>query len=198
MSEILEASLYLVEQLGYGDKIPAGFVITGGSAYLENIKSLGAAITDHCVRLANVQGNISDKSVDSSYDTTASSSIGSVLYAFDHKPSTQPLYEADTNKKESADKNGEPIPEEKPKTSLFGRFFGGKAKGETKKEAQQEEPEVIAAQTWAPAGGHDEPKQKSEPRPVPTPQKGNKKTKKNEPADDGIFGTIFGELNNEA
>lgn len=85
VSEILEAAYYIIEKSGYINKIPTGLVITGGTAYLERIKDLARAITGMRVRLANAQGNISESSRQSCFDTTASSIVGALIDSFDHE-----------------------------------------------------------------------------------------------------------------
>ncbi len=84
-SEILEAAYYLIEKSGYINKIPTGLVITGGTAYLEHIKELARAITGMRVRLANAQGNISESSKISCFDTNASSIVGALIDSFNHE-----------------------------------------------------------------------------------------------------------------
>ena len=84
-SEILEAAYYIIEKSGYLEKIPTGLVITGGTAYLEHIKELARAITGMRVRLANAQGNISESSKSSCFDTTASSIVGALIDSFNHE-----------------------------------------------------------------------------------------------------------------
>ncbi|MBO4557600.1 MAG: cell division protein FtsA [Bacteroidales bacterium] len=85
VSEILEAAYYLIEKSGYINKIPTGLVITGGTAYLEHIKELARAITGMRVRLANAQGNISESSKTSCFDTTACSIVGALIDSFEHE-----------------------------------------------------------------------------------------------------------------
>ncbi len=85
VSEIMEAAYYVIEQAGYISKIPAGLVITGGTAYLERIRDLAKAITGFRVRLANAQGNIADTSVDGSFDTYACSIVGALIDGFNHE-----------------------------------------------------------------------------------------------------------------
>lgn len=85
VSEILEAAYYLIEKSGYINKIPTGLVITGGTAYLEHIKELARAITGMRVRLANAQGNISESSKRSCFDTTACSLIGALIDSFNNE-----------------------------------------------------------------------------------------------------------------
>ena len=84
-SEILEAAYYIIEKSGYLNKIPTGLVITGGTAYLEHIKELARAITGMRVRLANAQGNISESSKQSCFDTTACSIVGALIDSFNHE-----------------------------------------------------------------------------------------------------------------
>ena len=84
-SEILEAAYYIIEKSGYLEKIPTGLVITGGTAYLEHIKELARAITGMRVRLANAQGNISESSKQSCFDTTACSIVGALIDGFNHE-----------------------------------------------------------------------------------------------------------------
>jgi len=84
-SEILEAAYYLIEKSGYINKIPTGLVITGGTAYMEHIKELARAITGMRVRLANAQGNISEASKQSCFDTTACSIVGALIDCFNNE-----------------------------------------------------------------------------------------------------------------
>lgn len=84
-SEILEAAYYIIEKSGYLNKIPTGLVITGGTAYLEHIKELARAITGMRVRLANAQGNISESSKISCFDTNSSSIVGALIDSFNHE-----------------------------------------------------------------------------------------------------------------
>lgn len=84
VSEILEAAYYLIEKSGYINKIPTGLVITGGTAYMEHIKELARAITGMRVRLANAQGNISESSKQSCFDTTACSILGALIDSFNN------------------------------------------------------------------------------------------------------------------
>ena len=85
VSEILEAAYYMIEKSGYINKIPTGLVITGGTAYMEHIKELARAITGFRVRLANAQGNISESSRQSCFDTTACSIIGALIDSFENE-----------------------------------------------------------------------------------------------------------------
>ncbi|MBQ7222117.1 MAG: cell division protein FtsA [Bacteroidales bacterium] len=110
MCEIFEAALYIIEQAGYGDKIPAGIVVTGGTCYMENIKDLGRAITGHNIRLANALGNISDSSKESCFDTYSSSIVGAVVRGLDGNVSLNG---------ESA-KYAPKVTQESIKTNLFG------------------------------------------------------------------------------
>ena len=65
-------------------RIPSGIVITGGTAYLDYIRELARSLTGCKVRLANAQGNISDSSVESSFNTTSCSIVGTLLDSFEH------------------------------------------------------------------------------------------------------------------
>ena len=85
VSEILEAAFYLIEKSGYINKIPTGLVITGGTAYMEHIKELARAITGMRVRLANAQGNISEASQRSCFDTTSCSIVGALIDSFNNE-----------------------------------------------------------------------------------------------------------------
>lgn len=84
VSEILEAAYYLIEKSGYINKIPTGLVVTGGTAYMEHIKELARAITGMRVRLANSQGNISEASQRSCFDTTACSIVGALIDSYNN------------------------------------------------------------------------------------------------------------------
>ena len=105
VSEILEAAYYLIEKSGYINKIPTGLVITGGTAYMEHIKELARAITGLRVRLANAQGNISESSRQSCFDTTACSIIGALIDSFDNESELERGQAASRNAKPQQDTN---------------------------------------------------------------------------------------------
>ncbi len=144
MSEIFEAARYIIEEAGYGDKIPAGIVLTGGTCYMENIRELAKAIFEKNVRLANAGGSITDSSEESCFDTYATSIAGAMMVAFDEIDPSRlaqrvPLPEDGPAK----DIFGEDIkdePEQKPQpasSGIFGRIKGRNPKPKEPKESKE-------------------------------------------------------------
>lgn len=112
VSEILEAAYYLIEKSGYINKIPTGLVITGGTAYMEHIKELARAITGMRVRLANAQGNISESSKQSCFDTSACSIIGALIDSFENESELDDNHAGSRNAKPTQEADifkGQPI-----------------------------------------------------------------------------------------
>ena len=88
MSEILDAVKYLIDNSAYGSRIPAGVVITGGTAYLSHLPLLSGAILGRKVRLAAPRSSIADDSVEAANDTFASTAVGLLLEFYEPKLST--------------------------------------------------------------------------------------------------------------
>lgn len=88
MSEILDAVKYLIDGSAYGDRIPAGVVITGGTSYLSHLPLLSGAILGRKVRLAAPRSSIADDSVEAANDTFASTAVGLLLEFYEPKLST--------------------------------------------------------------------------------------------------------------
>ena len=88
VSEILDAVKYLIDNSAYGDRIPAGVVITGGTAYLSHLPLLAGAILERKVRLAAPRSSIADDSVEAANDTFASTAVGLLLEFYEPKLST--------------------------------------------------------------------------------------------------------------
>ena len=142
MTEIFEAVKYVIEQSGFWNKIPAGFVITGGTCYMEYIRDLAKAVLEKNVRLGNASGNISDNSAESSFDANSSSAVGSLicgLNEIDVLYTTQQVPTVDLGSSQSTNIFGEELPktEEAPVKSNSGsRLFGGKKESKQNKEKQ--------------------------------------------------------------
>jgi cell division protein FtsA len=139
MSEILEAARYVIEEAGYGDKIPAGIVLTGGTCYMENIRELAKAIFEKNVRLANAGGNITDSSEESCFDTYATSIAGAMMVAFEEIAPDRLAQRV-------------PLPEEGPAKNIFGE--------EEDKEPAQ--PQPTAKRTFFPK--RDKPQKPDRPK----------------------------------
>ena len=88
MSEILDAVKYLIDGSEYGKRIPAGVVITGGTAYLNHLPMLAGAILGRKIRLAAPRSAIADDSVEGALDTGASTVVGLLLEFYQPKLST--------------------------------------------------------------------------------------------------------------
>ena len=88
MSEILDAVKYLIDNSNYAERIPAGVVITGGTAYLSHLPLLAGAILERKVRLAAPRSSIADDSVEAANDTFASTAVGLLLEFYEPRLST--------------------------------------------------------------------------------------------------------------
>lgn len=88
MSEILDAVKYLIDNSEYGTRIPAGVVITGGTAYLNHLPLLAGAILGRKVRLAAPRSAIADDSVEAALDTVSSTVVGLLLEFYEPRLST--------------------------------------------------------------------------------------------------------------
>ena len=88
VSEILDAVKYLIDNSDYGDRIPAGVVITGGTAYLSHLPLLAGAILERKVRLAAPRSSIADDSNEAATDTYSSTAVGLLLEFYEPKLST--------------------------------------------------------------------------------------------------------------
>ena len=82
-AEILEAVRYTIDNSPFSAKLPAGVVLTGGTAHLGSIRQLAQAILGRKVRLAAPRTSIASGSVEDSYDTYASVAVGLVLEGFE-------------------------------------------------------------------------------------------------------------------
>ena len=142
LTEIFEAVEYTIEQSGFANKI-TGIVITGGTAYIDEIKVLAKAVTGYGCRLANAQGKIHDKSAESCFDTYSASIIGCLcdsfekgiekianmapnkeLFGKDHFTEKEPDVEAGSDNK-NTDKKGQ---DNKTKNNSTRRSFFGRPK----------------------------------------------------------------------
>ena len=124
MSEIFEAARYIIEQSGYGEKIPAGIVLTGGTCYMENIRELAKAIFERNVRLANAGGHITESSEESIFDTYSTSIAGAMMVAFDEiEASRMPQHV--------------PLPDDGPAKNIFGE----EVTSETEQARQPQQPQ---------------------------------------------------------
>ncbi|MBQ0024132.1 MAG: cell division protein FtsA [Bacteroidales bacterium] len=99
LSEIFEAIRYLIDNSGYGDALPSGIVLTGGTAYMEFIQQLGQAITGRSIRLASPSGSITSDSDEKAFDAYSSVAVGLVIetlspemsYAISNATATAPV-----------------------------------------------------------------------------------------------------------
>ena len=88
MSEIFDAVGYVIDQSDFARRLPAGVVITGGTAHLDNILQLASSLLERKVRLAAPQGSISSGSVEEAFDVYSSTAVGLVLETLDPKLSS--------------------------------------------------------------------------------------------------------------
>ena len=73
---------YYIEQSGYGKKIPAGIVLTGGTSYLQYILDLAKALLNRKIRLA-APISIDVNSLEASFDTFSSTTAGLLCEGFE-------------------------------------------------------------------------------------------------------------------
>ena len=126
MSEIFDAVAYVIEQSGYGNRIPSGVVITGGTTHLDNILQLAGSLLQRKVRLAAPQGSILNDSAEYAFDVYASTAVGLVLESLEPKLSN--ALELDQNlPKQPVEQPAEPEPD--PEPVKRGGFFGGRKGG---------------------------------------------------------------------
>ena len=122
MSEIFDAVGYIIDQSDFAKRLPAGVVITGGTAHLDNILQLASSLLERKVRLAAPQGSISSGSVDEAFDVYSSTAVGLILETLDPKLSTTL-----EQKQETVPKDPE-LPIDPPKKTRSGPF-GGRGRG---------------------------------------------------------------------
>lgn len=88
VSEIFDAVRYIVDNSAFSKKLPAGVVITGGSAYLGYIQPLAKALLERKCRLDAPRVCVTDNSAEGSFDASASTAVGMIVEYFDRKLST--------------------------------------------------------------------------------------------------------------
>ena len=83
MEEILEAVCWHVEQSGFKDALRSGMVLTGGGAKLDSLANLADFVTGYETRIGcpNTM-EIDPGSCEGIMDTTASTAVGMLIYAF--------------------------------------------------------------------------------------------------------------------
>lgn len=102
LREILATIRHEIENAGFGDKIPAGLVITGGCSNIPLLTRLAEKVLDIDVRVAQPGVYLSNNSVDSIFRPEASTAVGLVLLGFDRMNNPDYLDE----KIESSDNSG--------------------------------------------------------------------------------------------
>ena len=125
MSEIFDAVGYVIDQSDFARRLPAGVVITGGTAHLENILQLASSLLERKVRLAAPQGSISSGSVDEAFDVYSSTAVGLVLETLDPKLSSALEFEQGP---ETVPQDYPEPPVDPPRKTRSGPF-GGRGRG---------------------------------------------------------------------
>lgn len=102
--EILDTVRHILDSSKWSGKLSSGVVITGGTAYLENIRQLAQAVLGRNVRLAAPRTAITNDSVEAAFDAYSSVAVGLVLEGFSPKLShaddiTLPKGDAGNNEK---------------------------------------------------------------------------------------------------
>ncbi|NLA15592.1 MAG: cell division protein FtsA [Bacteroidales bacterium] len=82
VDEILEAVLYEINQSGYGDRLPAGIVLTGGGSLLTHLVPFIKFKTGYEARVARPRGIITQGGDDVS-QVTHSCAAGMLIYGFE-------------------------------------------------------------------------------------------------------------------
>lgn len=149
ISEILEAANFIIDQSGYGNKIPSGIVLTGGTCYLQYIQDLAKVIMNRKVRLGAPISTIAPDSVEESFDTFSSTVVGLILEAEYNRLSSSYILDTGSQPVESREDEEVEIPtkpeddrqEEEKEESKSGGFFGLFGK---KNEAPAAAPKVAA------------------------------------------------------
>lgn len=83
--EIFEAVRHIIDNSRWSGKLASGVVITGGTAYLENIRQLAQAMLGRNVRLAAPRTAIASDSVEAAFDSYAAVAVGLVLEGFERR-----------------------------------------------------------------------------------------------------------------
>lgn len=136
MSEIFDAVGYVIDQSDFAKRLPAGVVITGGTAHLDNILQLASSLLERKVRLAAPQGSISSGSVNEAFDVYSSTAVGLILETLDPK-----LSSVLEQKQEVVLQDPEP-PVDPPKKSRNG-LFGGRGKGSKGVDENPKQPSIF-------------------------------------------------------
>lgn len=118
--EILDTVRHILDSSKWSSKITSGVVITGGTAYLENIRQLAQAVLGRNVRLAAPRTSITNDSVESAFDAYSSVAVGLVLEGFTPKLS----HADDITISKSAVENTE-------KWTIFNGLFGNEGNPDT-------------------------------------------------------------------
>ena len=79
VTEIFEAVLYEIEKSTFGNQIPIGIVITGGSSQLANITQLSKYVTGYDSKIAYPMLSITSDSCEEVYSPSASTVVGVAL-----------------------------------------------------------------------------------------------------------------------
>lgn len=91
IAEILDAARYVIDNCSESSHLGGGVVLTGGTAYCENILQLAKAILGRKVRLAAPCASICSDSSEGAFDTYASTAVGLVIESLDPMLSHAPV-----------------------------------------------------------------------------------------------------------
>lgn len=132
MSEIIGAVQFQIDNSGYGDKLGAGIVVTGGGALLNNLPQLLSYETGYYIRIGLPSRYLTGPYSDEINKTMYATSIGLILqgYEFMEKKSKDSLFEIPDKKRRKKVKEVEEKPEKKVRFDGFlkkiGDFFDEK------------------------------------------------------------------------
>jgi len=220
LSEIFDAVSYFIKESGSEQKIPSGVVLTGGTAYMEHIKPLAKSLLGCRIRLSSPQGNVTMDSAVAASDTTASTAVGLIIEALDHKLSyaksckarIAPPVKPAEEKPEAPQPAPQPKPQPKPQHSnplrrLTDLFDLTGKEPEAEPVSSQMSPEDIEIdkerEQKRKAEAEMEAQKKAEEERIRKENEAMKKAKQKAEKErhgviPGFFGSLFEEQNNEA
>ena len=180
--EIFEAVRHIIDNSRWSGKLASGVVLTGGTAYLENIRQLAQAMLGRNVRLAAPRTAIASDSVEAAFDSYSSVAVGLVLEGFERRLSHTGEMSASKPKAGYQGQKG------------FGTLFDDDErtrKEEAKRLKEKEKAEKEAAKE---AAKEAKKKQKEEEERIKREKKESEKNSRG----GGFFGQLFGNTDDNA
>ena len=180
--EIFEAVRHIIDNSRWSGKLASGVVITGGTAYLENIRQLAQAMLGRNVRLAAPRTAIASDSVEAAFDSYSSVAVGLVLEGFERRLSHTSEMSASKPKAGNSGQKG------------FGTLFGDDEKSQKEDAKRLKEEEKRKEEEAKRAAKEAKRKQKEEEERI----KREKKEAERNSRGGGFFGQLFGNTDDNA